>query len=524
MRRCLATFTLLLAATVLAGCGKKPQTATTDSNPPEVAEGNPAQPPQPDDPATPPAKAPSDQSLQAPPKPATTIPPFAVYPQPKPGLPVAPPPEAVPMINPNAPLSKLPPPPPVESKKPPEPKETASGSVKTVEWPTEIYGRSLADWVQDLNSPDPADRHLALRMIPGFGPVVRQNEAAIHGILVHMDVGKEGDPGVRAAAYETAGQVGFEKRHDTEEAVRLLFNAADQGGYNGGPSRLHAVQTLASFGPKAESAIPRLVGGPSQDRAYETRRSVANALGRIAFNEVEGPNKDALACLVRLVNDHSAPVRLEAAQSILLLGPPYLPRAKGAAPLKDVKGALPPLDTEAIKKYVDAMKKRLEPAKRISAKEKPSPTGLVERDKQVEIYLRLAIMRMDMKEMTNEEHLDRVVLYIAGEETGPKLQALTAIGMMGEFGARRLDDVVKVLDDPDPLVVNTAVSTLVAMGTKAEPAIPAIQKLKDRKPTATDPKEQEDEKKYWVKLADDAVKMIQEAGKKEMAPAAVAGP
>ena len=522
MRRCLAITTLLLAAVALAGCGKKPETATPDSNPVEVADGNPADSPQPDGPAAPPAKLPTDQAIQTPPKSETTIPPFAVYPQPKPGLPVAPPPEAVPMINPN--LSKLPSPPPVESKKPPEPKETVSGSVKTIEWPTEIYGRTLADYVEDLNNPDPAVRHFALRTLPGFGPVVKQNEAATKGILIHMDVGKEFDPGVRAAAYQTAGDVGFEKRHDTEEAVRLLFNAADQGGLNGGPSRLHAVQTLASFGPKGGSAVPRLVGGPSQDRAYETRRAVANALGRIAFDEVEGPQEEALSCLVRLVNDHSAPVRLEAAQSLLLLGPPYVPRGKGAIPLKDVKGPPPPLDTQAIEKHVKALKKRLEPAKRISAREKPSPTGLVERDKQVEIYLRLAIMRMDMKEMTNEEHLDRIVMYIAGEETGPKLQALTAIGMMGEFGARRLDDVVKVLSDPDPLVVNTAVSTLVAMGTKAEPAIPAIQKLKDRKPTSDDPKEQEDEKKYWVKLADDAVKMIQEAGKKEVAPAAVAGP
>lgn len=522
MRRHVAIL-VVFASFFVAGCGEKSKSEIPDSHPPEVAEADPAelQRPKPADPA-----APKPKSEVKPVAPPAKAPPFAVYPQP---MVPQPEPKKVepnqPKLNPNVPV-KLPPPPPVEQKKPPEPKETVSGSIKEFEWPTEIYGRTLADYVNDLSDPDPAVRHLALVTIPGFGPhIVKQNKAATKEILVHMERTKELDPGVRAAAYETAGIIGFESDLDTKEAVRLLFTAADQGTFDGGPGRLHAVQTLGSFGPKASGAIPYLVGGPSRDRAYETRRAVANALGRIAFDEVQGPSSRAIDCLIKLLDDHSAPVRLEAAQSLVLLGPPYQPRQKGAVPLKDVKGLPPPLDTEGIAKYVGTMKKRLAPAKKPqNSREKPSPTGLIEPDMQVEIYIRLAIMRIDLKEMLNEEHLNRLGMYVAGEETGPKLQALAALAMMGDAAAKRLDDVVKVLSHEDPLVVNTAVSTLVAMGTSAKPAIPAIEKLKDREPMAKEPKERDEEKKYWSDLSNEAIKLIVEAGKKELAPAPVAVP
>jgi len=58
---------------------------------------------------------------------------------------------------------------------------------------------------------------------------------------------------------------------------------------------------------------------------------------------------------------------------------------------------------------------------------------------------------------------------------GPKMQGLNALGLMGEIGARRIDDVVKVLDHENPEVVAAAITTLASMGSAGKPAIPALE-------------------------------------------------
>jgi HEAT repeat protein len=522
MRRVPPAAGLFVALLGLAGCGQKTETVANTDPPPPPPAVTPA-------PAKPAAATP-DPVPPGEPTPSEApgrIPPFVPYGPltPPAGLPVAPPPAApgasVPP-PPRDPEAAFPPPgekkvPPGEKpadKKPPEPKEKLEGSVKTIEWPTEIYGKKLSDFIKDTTDLDPAVRELALRTIPGFGPTVRKEQGAARAIITRMDASKERDPGVRAAAYETAGLVGFDDSKDIAEAVRLLFVAADQGAPGGG-TRLHAVQTLASFGPKAEGAVTYLVGPPATDPAYETRRSVANTLGRIGMNETNGPNQKALGCLVNMINDHSAPVRLEAMQSLILLGPPWQAPVKGAPVAKGTPAAKQPpkIDKKVVDGYVAVIKKRLAPCK----KTEPTPTGLIEPDKQVEIYARLVLIRFEPEEF-NEENLNGIAKYITGTETGPKLHALTVFGMLGEPGAKKIDEVVKALTDDNPQVVQTAVSALVSMGVAGQGAIPFLEKLKDRPLKLTDPKDREKEKEYWTKLSDEAVKYLKEAKPRTAVP------
>lgn len=526
---------ILLAVFGLTGCGKKPQTASStgsdttsaadnrdDAQPTKTAPPENAPPPTTDStPATPPS--PGAKPAGA----AQTIPPFVVYGQnlPTEGIPAPREVGAAAPVTPGPVIqapATLPPPPPTDTK-PPEPKEKVTGSVKVIEWPKEINGKSIADFVRETVDLDPAVREAALRTLPAFGPAVRSDAKAAKAILARMESNKEGDPGVRAAAYEAAGavsllvpgKVGFEDPHDTAEAIRLLTVAAEKGA-KGGATRLHAVQTLASFGPRAESAVPYLIGPPNSempagDPAYETRRSVATTLGQIGTHDQNGPSSKALHCLTdNLIKDRSAAVRLAAYQSIVLLGPPLISQAGGKAPAQ--KGPAPKaVDAKAVAGYIASIKQRLTPYKsQAGEKEKPSPTGLVERDKQVEIFARLALMRLDPKEC-NDQNLSAIARYIADTETAPKLQALSVLGMIGELGAKKIDDVVKALSQEDLRVVQAAVTSLVSMGQYAEPAIPAITKLKDRPGT-------KEEKEYWAKLSDEAVRMIKEAKAASKAP------
>src|SRR5439155_7403834 len=132
----------------------------------------------------------------------------------------------------------------------------------------------------------------------------------------------------------------------------------------------------------------------------------------------------------------SAAGRLAAYQSIFALGPPYLPPVPPQTKPSKV-------DAKAVEGYVKSIKTRLLPYKaEPGKKERESPTGLMERDKQVEIFVRFAIMRLDEKEI-NEDNLIGISKYVvAPGDSGPKLVALNALSFMGELSSRRISDVL----------------------------------------------------------------------------------
>jgi len=497
MRRPRPVAAALLAALGLVGCGQKAATDAaehTDSPPPVVRPVVVAPTPDPS-PVAPPVelgavRLPLPVETEVAPPPAevgAAVPPVEAV------AAVVPPPAAQPAVEPKKddPKGKDAKDAP---KDPPKDPKDAPKDPKPPEYPKEIGGKKPEDFVKDLTDLDPAMREAALRTLPTFGPGVQKVPGIAKGILARMDPSKEGDPGVRAAAYETAGAIAFESEQDTKEAIILLYNAADQGAKGGG-TRLHAVQTLAMFGSKAETAVTYLTGAPAADPAYETRRSVANTLGRIGGSDTTGANPKALRCLAEvLAKDRSAAVRLEAYQSIVTLGPPWEGPLGKAPP-----GGPPPqpkVDAKTVAVLVAAIKKQLLPAP-------GSPTGVVEKDKQVDVLARMALMRLDPKEY-NDDNLNAVAKYIAGPDTGPKLQALNVLGLMGDAGAKRIDDVVKALSAADPEVAAAAVKALVQIGDKAKGAIPFIEKLKDRPGT-------KEEKEFWARLTDQAVKLIKEA-------------
>jgi hypothetical protein len=374
---------------------------------------------------------------------------------------------------------------------PPRPKEP--------EWPREIEGKDVrAVLVAMEKESDPQGREVAVRMLPLFGPpgqkvIVNGQNVAGRTLLRVME--KESDPTVRLAAYQTAALIGFVEEADIKEAVRILSVAIDQGA-RGGQTRYQAVLALSVFGHKAEQSVGALTGQAVGDSAYETRRAIAHTLGRVAFHEHRGPSLKALNTLTTtLANDPSAAVRMEAMQSVVMLGPPFQPRPETAPLLKDVKDPkdAPKANDEAVKGLVAAVRKRLAPGK---------GGKTVETEKSVEIWNRLALMRLDPKEV-NDENLNGIARFLAKTETdyGAKLQALTAFTLMGEVAAKKINDVLRALDDRHPVIVEAALKALAAMGPEAKGAIPAIEQLKTR----GDSKE---EKEMYSRWADDTIKLI----------------
>lgn len=385
--------------------------------------------------------------------------------------------------------------------KPPEPK-----------WPTEIAGKDVNATAKDLEDSDPVIREFAARTLPGFGPGASKTNIS-KVLLKRMQV--ERDPGVKAAVYAAVGGIQFESELHNIEAMRLLLAAIDGGG-DGSSLRLAAVQAVTQWGNKGGVAIVTLCGKALSDPSYGTRQHIATALGRCGFDEISGPNMRALAALAdKLAKDDSAAVRMQAMSSLLELGPPW------AAPkAKDAK-TNPPTDTKSVDVIVRHMRARVgDPKAKIPA---------VEKDKQVEIWARLVLMRFDPKEV-NDENLDAIARYLTGADDGVKVQALQAITMLGETAARKLNDVVRVMEDKDaPFQVTVgAITALGTLGASAKPGLPNMQKflelkkkeLAEKKLEQAKKKENKDDLKLIgeiatleaiIKLLEEAIKHIETA-------------
>ena len=390
-----------------------------------------------------------------------------------------------------------------------------------IKWPTDINGKGLEATVKDLvEDHDPTVREMAARTLPAFGPPA-QMTAVSKKLVKRMT--EEKDPGVRIAVFTAVGQIQFENVADNKEAVRILALTVDTGA-PGGLSRLHAIQTITQFGPKGEGAITSLTGVALNDPAYETRRTIANALGRIGFNETTGPNMKALTALAdKLAKDDSAAVRMEAMQSLMLLGPPWdgLMKAGAKAP--------PPINAKLAEVIVGHMKVRVgDPKKK---------TLGMEKDKQVEIWARLVLMRFDPKEV-NDDNLDAISKYLTGADLAVKIQALQAMTVLGENGSKKLPDVIRILEDKTAPLTLTVVSVqvLMSMGTGAKPALPNLRKMMGEKKKELDAKKIELAKKKddlqlisdavaldeLVKLLEAAIKHIDEA--KQVSPSVATPP
>jgi hypothetical protein len=379
-------------------------------------------------------------------------------------------------------------------------KEPPKGPTKLPEhrWPTNIGGKGLHDWLKDATeSPDPAVREFALRTLPNFGPDARKD--CSKKLLARMTAEK--DPGVRITVFNAAATIGLEDE-DIKPAVQILGRIVDEGA-RGGLSRLHAVQTLGLIGPKAYPAVTHLCGVACDDPSYETRRSIAHTLGRVAFDESTGPNVKALSRLAgTFAKDESAAVRMEALQSLVILGPPWQGPVKGKA--------VPVIDWKAAEYVADRMRARVGAAK---AKEP------VETDKQLEIWCRVVLMRFDPKELANPGHMTAIANHIGSEDLGPKLQALQALALFGEQAGGKIDDVMKALkvDEPevktiadfDPLVLTTALNTLGAMGVAAHGALPRLEAIEKKLALMRDEKVKSDDfKKLTVDLKPEQTKQV----------------
>lgn len=342
-------------------------------------------------------------------------------------------------------------------------------------WPKEIGGKDLKAWLADLTSPDPGVREAAVTVIPHFGPDAR--DPAFKPLLAAL--GRERDPGVRLHVIDLIGTIGAKTPDESKEIAKALAVALANAG-PGGSSRLHLVHALSNYGPAAHDGIAA-VQSVDTDPAWETRRAVAFALGRLGFatDPEKGPNQSAMKTLANtLLKDGCAYVRLEAAQALVLLGPP----AHGKDPAV----------------YAQAIKPFLEP---VLIRQK------AEKDKAVQIWLQMLVMRYDGTQLT-DANVAKIADHLKATDPQVRYHALTALAMLGPNAKPFVKQIAVALRFEEMHLVYAAVSTLAALGDSAKDALPDLFQLK-----------QVTKDEHLKAAAGEAIDMIS-GRKKPMAPAA----
>jgi len=331
------------------------------------------------------------------------------------------PPKADAKIDPKAPAK-------ADGKMAPQAKPAVEGS-------SHVAGKTLDQWIKEVNDDDPSHRVMAIDMVLQFGPHAKK---AIPSLIRQVKQSPDVAPKAHAM-YALEQLVPLDPQTYARDAVDALCGI---GGLDNtqGTLRIRACRALAAIGPPARASIPKLVRLVEDRLSNEVRQWAAYALGRVAYDENNNPDLRALHALAGGIDDVSREVRLECLQSITNLGSP----AGGAA---------------------NEFKTRLE--RRIKT----------EKDNSAKIWVRIALMRMDATKI-NDANLNPISALM--KERGDldiRVQAARAIGFLGPPAKAKIPDLVEALSDPEPLMVWQALWSLACMGKEAQKALPQIEKI-----------------------------------------------
>jgi HEAT repeat protein len=317
-------------------------------------------------------------------------------------------------------------------------------------WPKDVGGKNLETTIQDIKShPDPAIREISVRALPFFGPKARELGSANLFYALQRDT----DWNVRVAAVEVTPAVclamGYLNYPDKvyEDGMTAVFNLLDSDFY---PLRLHAVSSLSGFGfyPKfAPRIVSKLLSQTKVSSSYQLRRAAVAALALfgqgIQQSEETRPDPDntAIAGLIDVLkNDNCAPVRKEAALSLINLGP------VAAAAVTKWRN-----DLEAVVRK--------------------------EKDKSVLLWTRTCLVRNDPAgPKANAAHLDAITEILTVKEPGGRLEACQAFGLLAEDGVSKLRDLLTVAqNEKEPAIQAAAIAALANMKSQAAAIVPILQ-------------------------------------------------
>jgi HEAT repeat protein len=306
-----------------------------------------------------------------------------------------------------------------------------------------IAGKTFDQWLNELTfghpsyAKDPSKRVTAIQAICAFpAPTAVNAIPKLLGELKRHSGNTPVDLSVRCNLCLALGQlVGSGEKFDPKwkgETVTLLTNQLnDQQAI----LRLRALAALEAIGPEARSAIPAVINYGIRDRVtWEVRCAAASTLGAISHEGSAGPSTLVLKSLSDLLGDSAYQVRLAAVHSLSTLGP----------------------RPDELQNYVAAL----------------LPIALKDPEPGLQIWARIAIIGA-----TNDfapKYIDGIAEFTGNVDPGIRMQAVQALGTIGDKAKSKIPMLIERLRDAD---LGVQVSAMWALGRMEAYAINAVGPL-----------------------------------------------
>jgi HEAT repeat protein len=316
-------------------------------------------------------------------------------------------------------------------------------------YPTEVGGKKLYDWVQTLRDQDPSVREEAVRAIILFGPVTGD---ALNGLIERA--GSDPDAAPRTAAVIALGICELDKADHTrvvDALAKRLNNVPDTPGYEPqGVIRLHAALGLCRFGEDSRAAIPALVKATEDRSSFAIRAAAVRALSGAGYVKGGPADLRAYQAAARALKDQSANVRMEA---IIALG--YMGKCSDANLQATAENLLLNIARDAR-----------------------------ESNMAMAIWATVSLMMIDRP---NDDLIAAIGRHTRSPDFHTRLTAVKAVGVMGPKAKQFVPELIKALNDKEPIVAFQAVLSLGAMGKDGAAAVPALKEIAERKDESDDP-------------------------------------
>jgi HEAT repeat protein len=340
----------------------------------------------------------------------------------------------------------------------------------------EIGGKTLDLWLKDLKSSDPGVYENAIRTIPFFGS---RAKLAVPIVLAKVKSTRAYalDTSVKVNSAIFLGIIGLEDEKDLHDAVKGLHHFLDD---SQAIVRFHSALALGRIGSgvnetgaEGKLALKKLVSRLGDTSTWEIRKACAGALARVAMppNKNTTPDPVVIYQLRRRLTsvENCAQVRMEAAQTLVMLGPPRKP---------DDRSDL----IQTLRRAADNKKE----------------------DTVVRIWANVGIMRMagmDKKRVAFiGDLLDHDIL-------GIRCQASRALSIMGSDAKTQVNKLRAALKDKDTLMLNWVLIALANMGSSARGALPSLEELGKKADKNKD--------KVLAKAVAETIKMIKKGKAKD---------
>lgn len=307
---------------------------------------------------------------------------------------------------------------------------------------TEVAGKTIEQWIKEINSEDASKRTQAIHSVLYFGP-----ERAYEAVPTLLAVLKKnfGDPPLDASVrHNLVLSLGVILKDVKEPDVKYLREATlyfkrllkD-------PQvmvRYRAAQALGWLGDEAKEAAFDLLPLVKDTATWEIRQAACIALGTVATNEKDGPHAKIIETLyLAALKDKAQQVRLAAVQSLTYLGAPNNP---------------PNMKAELLK-YLEIVATK-------------------DSDPMVQIWAHMAVMSIGQS-ISEKHSLAIMQIAMKTDRVDAKVQACQAMGTVGTKAKVAAPYIIKMLADRDPGVVYWAMWSLIQI--ESQNAIPVLEQM-----------------------------------------------